>query len=501
MRIGRRLSVAAAVMLAAMSSVSAATLKVGMQDDPDALDPALGGTYAGRIVFDALCDKLVDIDANLKIVPQLATEWSWNDDNTELTLKLREGVVFHDGTPFDANAVKANIERMQTLGESKRKSQLSPIKTVEVVDDFTVIFKLDAPFAPLLSVLSDRAGMMVSPDAAKAAGDNFAAAPVCSGPYRFAERKARDLIALDRFADYWNADEIGYDRIEYLILPDSTVRLSRLQAGDLDVAERVAPTDIQAVEDNADLALYSSAGLGVSHLFINQSEEKGEDLAASKELRQALELSLDRTAINQVAFNGAFTADNQMLTPLSSYHSKAYPMPERDVEKAKELIAESGVESPAIEITYENSLTDGRVAQIIQAMAGEAGFKVELLPLETSSAIERYLAGNFQLYIGNWSGRADPDPTLNTFFSTEGSQNLVGYESSELDSVLNEARSEVDETERAALYEKAAGILLEDLPTIPLYHPSWFYGARADVDGISIYPDGILRVTGVMPKN
>ncbi|TKT75695.1 ABC transporter substrate-binding protein [Aquamicrobium sp. LC103] len=501
MKTGRKLSIVAAVMMVAMSSASAASLKIGLQDDPDALDPALGGTYAGRIVFEALCDKLVDIDGDLEIVPKLATEWRWNDASTELTLKLREGVVYHDGTAFDAESVKANIERMQTLAESKRKGELSPIKEVEVVDAHTVIFKLDTPFAPLLSVLTDRAGMMVSTAAAAAAGDNFATAPVCSGPFKFADRKARDSISLEKFADYWNADAIGYDSIEYLILPDSTVRLSRLQAGDLDVAERVAPTDIQTVKGDNRLALHESPGLGISHLFINVRADSGSALAEHPELRQALELSLDRAAINQVAFNGAFTADNQMLTPLSAFHSKDRPMPARDVAKAKELIASTGVEAPAIEITYENSLTDGRVAQIIQAMAGEAGFKVELLPLETSSAIERYLAGNFQLYIGNWSGRADPDPTLNTFFGSAGSQNLNGYSNPELDELLDQARREVRQEERVTLYNKVTDILLNDLPTVPLYHPSWFYGAQASIEGINIYPDGLLRVTGVKPAN
>ena len=129
MTVSTKLTVLAGLMALSMASASAETLRVGLQDDPDTLDPATGGTYTGRIVFAALCDKLVDINDKLEIVPQLATEWSWNDSNTELTLKLRQGVTFHDGTPFDAAAVKANIERMQTLKESKRHSELSPIKT------------------------------------------------------------------------------------------------------------------------------------------------------------------------------------------------------------------------------------------------------------------------------------------------------------------------------------------------------------------------------------
>lgn len=494
----KKLMVLAGVLAMTMTSANAQTLRVGLQDDPDTLDPATGGTYTGRIVFEALCDKLFDINENLEIVPQLATEWSWNDTKTELTLKLREGVTFHDGTAFDAEAVRANIERMQTMEGSKRRTELAPLTEVEIVDAQTVIFKLETPFAPLLSILTDRAGMMVSPTAATSS-DEFTANPVCSGPYQYADRSARDFIKLEKFPEYWNADEIGYESVEYQIIPDSTVRLSRIQAGDLDVAERIAPTDLEALRSDDDLALHTSPGLAVSHLFINVGDDATGVLADSPELREALELSIDRNVINQVAFNGEFTADNQMIPPSSIYHSAKHPMPERDVAAAQELIAASGVESPTIEITYENSLTDGRVAQIIQSMAQEAGFTVNLLPLETSSAIERYLAGNFELYIGNWSGRADPDPTLFTFFGTGGSQNLNGYASPELDQVLNAARQELDVEARKALYEQAADIYLSDRPTIPLYHPTWFYGAQASIEGIKIYPDGLLRLAGVKP--
>ncbi len=497
MRKSRNIMVLAVLAATVSTGAMAQTLRVALQDDPDSLDPATGGTYTGRIVFDAMCDKLVDIDANLQVVGQLATEWSWNDDFTALTLKLREGVTFHDGTAFDAEAVKANIERMQTMGESKRKSELSPITLVEVVDPTTVVLQLEQPFAPLLSILTDRAGMMVSPAAATSA-DDFAANPACSGPYQFESRSARDNIKLTRFDDYWNADAIHYDSIEYHIVPDATVRLARLQAGDLEVAERMAPTDLTAIREDAGLELHTASGLAVSHLFINHGESGGV-LAGSEDLRHALELAIDRNVINQVAFNGEFTADNQMITPSSDFHSDKVPMPERDVERARELIEQSGVADPAIEITFENSTTDARVAQIIQQMANEAGFTVSLLPLETSSAIERYLNGNFELYIGNWSGRADPDPTLTTFFGSAGSQNLNGYRSEEIDAALQEGRSSLEPEARKAAYDKVAEIYLKDLPTIPLYHPTWFYAAQSDIEGIAIYPDGILRVTGVKP--
>ena len=179
--------------------------------------------------------------------------------------------------------------------------------------------------------------MMVSPSAG-ASTDEFSAKPVCSGPYQFESRSARDKITLKKYPGYWNAGEIGYDQIEYQIIPNLTVRLSRIQAGDLEVAERIAPTDLETIRSNAELALHTSAGLAVSHLFINVRPDSRRLLANKPELRKAFELSLDRNVINKVAFNGEFTADNQMIPPSSVYYSAKHPMPARNVDTAKKLI-------------------------------------------------------------------------------------------------------------------------------------------------------------------
>jgi peptide/nickel transport system substrate-binding protein len=341
--------------------------------------------------------------------------------------------------------------------------------------------------------------MMVSPKAA--AKDDFAAHPVCAGPYRFVERKARDVIRLARFPAYWDAARYGYDEVVYSYIPDSTVRLARVRAGDLDIAERIAPTDLKTVRDDPKLKLHASPGLAVSHLMVNvgAGEKANSPLGKDAKLRKAFELSLDRNVIDRVAFNGEYTADNQMIPPSDPFHAKSDPMPARDVAAAKALISASGATTVPVELTFENALTDARVAQIVQSMAKEAGFEVKLVPLETSTAIERYLNGNFEMYIGNWSGRGDPDPTLYSFFSCGGGQNVNKYCNKSLEAVLDAARAEGDIGKRKELYEKATGIYLTDLPSIPLYHPNWFFAARATVQGITVLPDGLLRLRDVKP--
>jgi peptide/nickel transport system substrate-binding protein len=207
-------------------ALQAQTLRVGLAEDPDILDPTLARTYVGRIVFAALCNKLLDIDEKLNIVPQLATAYEWSADSKALTLKLRPGVTFHDGEKFDAAAVKFNIERHKTMAGSNRRGELAPVSTVDVVDASTVRLNLSAPFSPLLAALADRAGMMVSPKAAMAGGANFGTKPVCSGPFKFVERIAQDRIVFERYADYWDKGAVHFDKITYTPIPDATVRLA-----------------------------------------------------------------------------------------------------------------------------------------------------------------------------------------------------------------------------------------------------------------------------------
>ena len=221
----RALALVAAI---AAAPASAQTLRFGLAEDPDVLDPTLARTFVGRIVFAALCDKLVDIDEKLTIVPQLAESWQWSGDGKALTMKIRSGVTFHDGERLDAAAVKFNIERHKTMAGSNRRGELSLVSTVDVVDPSTVRLNLSQPFSPLLAQLADRAGMMVSPKAAQAAGDKFGANPVCSGPFKFVERVAQDRIVLERYAGYWNKGAVHFDRIVYLPIVDATVRLANL---------------------------------------------------------------------------------------------------------------------------------------------------------------------------------------------------------------------------------------------------------------------------------
>src|ERR1700759_3174424 len=292
------------------------TLRIGLAEDPDILDPTMARTYVGRIVFASFCDKLFDIDEKLNIVPQLALSYSTSDDGKEVTIKLRPGVKFQDGEPFDAEAAKFSLERHQTMQGSFRKPELASLDHVEVVDPLTVKLVLKSPFSPLIAQLTDRAGMMMSPKAAKAEGDKFGLHPVCAGPYKFVERVQQDRIVFEKFADYWNKDNVFIDKIVFLPIVDATVRLANLKSGGLDLIERVLATDIKDVRADPKLKLTTAIELGYLGLTINIANDKSKGaLSQSEKVRQALDLSIDREALNQVVFNGEVTPGNQWGSP------------------------------------------------------------------------------------------------------------------------------------------------------------------------------------------
>lgn len=499
----RLLHAAAALLLTASAAQAGGTLRVGLGEDPDLLDPARGGSYVGRIVFAALCDKLVDIDANLNFVPQLATSWSWSADNLTLTLTLREGVKFQDGEPMDAEAVRINLERYRSATESVRKAEVRPISAMEVVDSRTLRLKLTAPAAPLVSVLADRAGMIASPKALARLGAEFGTAPVCAGPYKFSQRIAQDRIILDRFDGYWDAGNTKLDRITYLPIPDTSVRLVNLQSGQIEVAERMAPSDAPAVKGDSRLKLYVAPGVAYQALSFNLNNGPASNTPFGRDprVREAFEKSIDRAVLNQVVFEGMHIPSNQAEAPNTPYWNAARPVPPRDLEGAKALLKAAGVEKVTLALRITNTPISQQTGELIQAMAGEAGFDIKLLASEANAVVAMAQAGDYQMTNVIWSGRADPDGNIAIWLAKDGFLNWGKYNNPEFDDLLVRARSVTDPALRAPLYRQISEIYLRDRPMMVLYHQNWIFGTTARLTGFAPVPDGLIRPQGLDLRN
>jgi peptide/nickel transport system substrate-binding protein len=503
MKILRLATIAAALLLSLGAGVQAqTTLRIGLAEDPDILDPSLARTYVGRIVFATVCDKLFDIDEKLNIVPQLALSHETSADGKEVTIKLRPGVKFHDGEPFDAEAAKFSLERHLTLPTSFRKPELAALDHVEIVDPQTIKLVLKTPYSPLLAQLTDRAGMMISPKAAKEEGDKFGLRPVCAGPYKFVERVQQDRMVFEKFADYWNKDNVFIDRVVFLPIVDSTVRLANLKSGGLDLIERLLATDIKDVRADPKLALSTALSLGYQGITINIGSDKSKGpLSQSAKVRQALDLSIDREAINQVVYNGEFVPGNQWVNPDHPYYQKAYPVRSRDVAKAKALLREAGITGPiTVDFMVPKNVETETVAQVIQSMAAEAGFDMKIRVTETATALKAAEAGEYQAFILDWSGRIDPDGNSYIFHKSKAPQNYSAYSNPDVDRLLDNARLVTDMAQRKSIYEKMTKSILEDEPIIYLYHRKNLIVHTTKLEGYRAMPDGLVRVIGLKLK-
>lgn len=495
----KRLLVATLMSLAVSSGVSAQTLRFGFNEDVDILDPTLSRGFTTRIIFSALCDKLIDITPDLKFTPQLATEWTWSQDNLALTLKLRPNVVFHDGEPFNAEAVKYSLERHQSMPGSQRKAEVGPLKSVDVVDDLTVKLNLASPFVPLVGYLSDRAGMMVSPKAAKALGDKFTTAPVCAGPFKFRERVAQDRIVVDKFDKYWAKDRIHFDQIVFRTLPDPTVRLANLRSGQLDLIERVAPIDVASVKSDNRFVIEEATELGWNGLIYNvgAGEKAKGPMGSDPRIREAFDLSIDRDGLVQAMSKGQYTPGNQWISPSNAYYDKKLPVPKRDVARAKALLAEAGQPRPVIHLVTPTQTETVLFAQIIQAMTRDAGFDLKIQSTEFATALDITQKGDFEMFTYFWSGRTDPDGNIYNFTACGAPLNIGKYCNEKVDGALKAARQTSDVEARKKAWGEAAAIILKDRPMLFAFHRKYFWGRKAEMKNFVTYPDGLVRFTNL----
>lgn len=477
----------------------ASQLRIALREDPDILDPTLARTFVGRIVFAALCDKLFDINERLELVPQLATGYRWENDRT-LVLTLRDGVHFHDGTTMDAEAVRFSLMRHLSMQGSFRRSELTGMEAVEVVDPRTVRIRLREPSAPFLSILSDRAGMILSPRAAEAAGRDFGLRPVCAGPYRFVERVAQDRIVVERFPEYWDAARVTIGRVVYRPIPDNTVRLANVQSRAVEFAERMEPDDIARIRTDRNLRVVTVAELGWQSIQFNigNGPRAQTPLGQDRRVREAFELALDRTAINQVVYEGAYVPTVQPVPPASPFHVRGLQPPARDLARARALLREAGVTAPLpVEMTVPNNPDLRQVAEVMQAMLREGGFELRINTMEFASSLQAATRGEFQAYLVGWSGRVDPDGNTFSFLHGTAGNNDGRYSSPEMDRLLERGRAEMDIERRKAIYEQIFRLNVQDRARLFLWHRNNIMVHSARLTGYVAVPDGLIRLQGM----
>lgn len=475
------------------------TIRAELDSDIANLDPMQSSLLVDRQVLYNLYDSLVTVDVNLKIVPSLALSWDTPDPKTYV-FKLRTDVKFHDGTDFNADAVKFNIDRDLNDKLTKRKSELDTITSVDVVDPATVKFNLKAPFAPLLANLVDRAGMMVSPKAAMAGGVDFTRKPVGAGTgaFRFVEWVTSDHITLERNPSYWKKDSAGntlpyLDKITYRPFPDETVALTNMKTGDADVSFIVPAKDYASVKSmsGGELILKETPGIGYSSIELNTQSEPFN----KKELRQAVAEALDRDQVLKTVFFGVGQTSYGPVPPPSFAWDAGLKPYGGNVDKAKTYLMAGGKPGGfAFEMKIaSNSPTTTQLAQLVKDQLAKAGIIMTITQLEFPKVVADQQSGMFQATLTGWSGRIDPDGNIYNQFHTGGSLNDPKYSSPQVDMLLDQARAEGDQAKRKDLYQQAQKLLVDDASFVFYRFPLSFLLTRPNVQGMTLYPDQIMR--------
>ncbi len=481
-------------------------LVMGLSADPDVLDPTTSSSLYTRYVMSSICEKLYDIDSDGRIVPQLATELpELGAGGRTVRIPLRQGVTFADGAPFDADAVRTTLERHLTKEDSARASELGPIEEIVAVDDHTVELRYETPFAPITASLTDRAGMIMSPQALDELGDDFGNAPVCVGPFKFVERVPATSIVVERDPEYYAADQVHLDTITYRIMTDANIRAANLRSGDVQVVDTVSPTTIETLEREPGIGLLQTSSLGYQAVTFNVGNSDGvgeppgkvDSPVADVSVRRAFELSLDREALVNSVFDNWFEPACSPISPDSEFATEASnACPPFDPKEARALLEEAGADLP-VELTMKVTNTPDtlRLAQAIQGSVSAGGFDIEIEPVEYTTLLDDQTNGDFEVLQLGWSGRIDPHGNTFAFVGTGQSQNYSGYSNEQVDTLLEQAATEVDMQARAQLYGQVVEQVQRDVPLTYLYRQRNLTAYSEDVAGISTFGDGVVRLS------
>ncbi|HEY8393939.1 MAG TPA: ABC transporter substrate-binding protein [Thermaerobacter sp.] len=466
------------------------TITIGINADPPNLDPAQSSALVDRYVQNSIFDKLYELDEQLQVVPELAEDMpEISEDGKVYTIRLRQGVKFHDGTPVNADAVVFNLQRYLDP-DSARYSELSAVERVEKVDEYTVRIVLKQPYSPLLYTLTDRAGMIASPKAIQEKGDQFAQHPVGSGPFKFESRTKGDQIVLVKNPDYWREGLPKADRIVWKVVTDDNVKVVNLKAGQLDIIDTVPAQSVNELRSSANLKVEIGPGLGFQGIYLNTTRPPFDN----PDLRRAVDLAVDREALVRVVFQDTADPGYGPFPPGSPAAAASGEPPERNLDEVRRLLAKAG-HPDGFRFTLKTAASPvtQQVAQALKNMLAEAGIEMEIQQVEFGSLLDDTDNGNYEAAALGWSGRPDPDGNIYPWLYTGGSQNDSRYSNPDVDRLLDRARQVLDMNQRVELYRQALEIVHRDAPYIYLYYPKNVRAYSAAVKGFVLYPDGIIR--------
>lgn len=436
---------------------------IGYPQDVSNYDPVQGSAGGDHALLWPVYDTLISFTPELVAAPGLAESWEFTDDLT-LVLNLREGVTFHDGTAFDAEAVKFNLERANA--EDSKVSDLKSIDSVTVIDPLTVEVNLSHADTSILLALSDRGGMMVSPTAVGLDEENYSQNPVGAGPYKMVNRIPNGEITLEAYENYWEEGKPYLDKMIVKIMPDENTRINALKSGEVNFIWNIAPGNIASLESDSKIELIGDVASQFKTIYINADMEPLEN----KAVRLAIQYGINREALLQ-AINFGKGEPAYQLFPSEFWASDKDMKIEYNPEKAKEILKDAGIENPSFTMNHYSRAYDARLADALKSQLEEIGIDMKLQAMELTAAVSDYFSEkNTPALLSDWNGRPDAHMTVSGMFANNSFYNAGGYSTPEIESLLAEASALYDQDERTELYKEITRLaLLEEAITIPLF--------------------------------
>jgi peptide/nickel transport system substrate-binding protein len=475
---------------------------IGLSSDPQSWDPIDTFLLDWSTVATSVYEGLVERSLDLELQPGLAESWEYLDDST-LEFKLRQGVVFHNGEPFNADAVKFTFDRL--LGEEGQKgpqySNYKSIKEVEVVDEFTVKMHLQSPDPVLLTKLAGYGAVIVPPKYVQEKGDDhFNNNPVGTGPFKMTEYKRDQQFVLEKNADYWKEGLPKLDKVTFKVIPESSTRLAELQTGKIDIMKRVEVAQADTVKQSDFLELKEVGTPTVFSLRFDTAQEPMDDVR----VRQAINYAIDKDAIIKEILGGFGKPISTFQSDLSFGNNpdlKPYPY---DPEKAKALLAEAGVaEGTTLEVFIPGN--DGNFKEITQAVSfylEEVGIKLNINSVDGTTLISDLIpngdAGH--MYRNGWGGwTLDYDNTAYLMYH-EGEQWNPTFKDEKVEELLAAQRATVDQEEREAIFMELTTLLYELAPEVNLYQAVDLYAVNKRVENFQPPHEDRMRLEEVTVK-
>jgi ABC-type transport system substrate-binding protein len=509
---GRWLPIFAAALLGSASLVAAIPaaaethVRIGLVDSPKNYDPQKGSSGDEHHILYAVFDQLVRFDVNGKLVPGLAERWEWPNPRT-LVLHLRKGVKFHDGTPFNAAAVKFSFDRIMNPAEQAIvRGEWKDVESVQVVDDQTVRISLKQPSGTFLAILSDRSGMVVSPAAARQLGDEFGRKPVGAGPFVFKEWVDGSHVTLVRNPGFWEAGFPKADKVTVYLFKSLEAATAAVKAGDLDFLNRLSNVDVPWVKGSADFELIDRPTIRVTSVWFNMAKAPIDDV----NLRRAIQAALSRPDILRVAWGGIGQVGVSLYPQGFWSVDPTLPAPAYDPARAKKYLADSKYRGEKLVFITESvsaiAAQAQRASQMIQQYLGDVGITAEILPLSGTEEASRYFEkGEFHGRIGGWSGRPDPDINYFSLLGCGGSFNVPrdkgGSCDLKVDAFIQQGRNTPDPAQRMKAYAELDRYMIDQALFIPILHQSWSVAKRKTLTGFTPYIFGkvVYREMGLQP--